>query len=447
MQRLTIAMLATALILSACGGSEPEAAPTTATPSSEAAVTSVSRPPETLRQTTTSSTTTTTTKPPAPPPQLSIEGAGPLLLALMRDLYTAPAPVLPSEEGKAKAPPVTTGDQQNQGKANKKKAPSHPRPKVPTTNENLAELLGMRTLVTNPMKGRAEVATLESGVIAVVQVGRDITLAVKDPDWKIVGGWWPSFDMKGARVGKFPKLVAVIGSDARPDDDPATALADSIHIIGLDGTGAGGSLGIPRDSWESLSTGGTSKINAALARGGPDAMMETLENTTGLDLDGYLLTGFSGFEAMVDILGGVQITLDEPMVDSGSHADFDAGKHLMDGVMALAFSRTRKTLFTGDFERQVNGGVVLKAATAVVRELGVMSIPSLIKKSEEHFLTDLSAEELLLFSVSAYLSDLDKIGNDVADGTTGSAGGPSVVFLLPSADDQFADMADGVLDD
>ncbi|MGC2240218.1 MAG: hypothetical protein WA726_05230, partial [Acidimicrobiia bacterium] len=50
--------------------------------------------------------------------------------------------------------------------------------------------------------------------VAVVEAGEDVTLAVADPTWRIVGGWWPSVGIE-AVLGAFPKRVAVIGSDAR----------------------------------------------------------------------------------------------------------------------------------------------------------------------------------------------------------------------------------------
>ena len=45
--------------------------------------------------------------------------------------------------------------------------------------------------------------------------------------------------------------------------------ADSLHIVAFDGRGGGGVLGIPRDSYVPLASGGSGKINSALTFGGP----------------------------------------------------------------------------------------------------------------------------------------------------------------------------------
>ena len=91
---------------------------------------------------------------------------------------------------------------------------------------------------------------------------------------------------------------------------PESSRADSIHLVALDGLGHGGVLGIPRDSWVRISGGGMSKINASLSTGGPAVMLQTVADVTGLNLDGYVLTGFTGFQEMVgNVLGGVDIEL------------------------------------------------------------------------------------------------------------------------------------------
>src|SRR5690606_35602853 len=122
----------------------------------------------------------------------------------------------------------------------------------------------------------------------------------------VVGGWWPSMGVD-QELGEFPKIVAVVGSDARPNERRDATRADSIHFVGLDGSGKAGVVGVPRDSWVPIAGGGRNKINAALALGGPGAMMETFADLTGLEFDGYLLTGFAGFESLIDILGGLDI--------------------------------------------------------------------------------------------------------------------------------------------
>ena len=50
---------------------------------------------------------------------------------------------------------------------------------------------------------------------------------------------------------------------------------------------------------------GTRKINEALLHG-PDLMVKTVEQLTGVAIDGYVLTGFAGFQDLVNAVGGIR---------------------------------------------------------------------------------------------------------------------------------------------
>src|SRR5579884_1045193 len=104
--------------------------------------------------------------------------------------------------------------------------------------------------------------------------------------------------------------ILVIGSDARPGQDVRHSNGDSIHLVGVDpGTGAGTIVGFPRDSWVAIPGHGTGKINSSLALGGPELMAQTVRQLTGLPVDYYFLTGFDGFQKIVDQVGGVDVNV------------------------------------------------------------------------------------------------------------------------------------------
>jgi hypothetical protein len=81
----------------------------------------------------------------------------------------------------------------------------------------------------------------------------------------------------------------------------------------------------------------------------------------------------------------------------------------------------------------------------MVKTMGVSAIPDLMARSWGMYSTDMSAEELLTLAAAITLVDPAQVGNVVAAGSPGMAGAASVVFLHDSADDTFADMADGRL--
>jgi LCP family protein required for cell wall assembly len=369
--------------------------------------------PTTTVAPTTSTTTTTTTIPTTTTTLLPVEGEGvdPELISLVRALYELP-------EG-----------------ADSMAAPA-----------SVVEGFAAAEDPTDPTLAAAHVGVVEEGPrLAVVQAGDDITLAVADPDWRVVGGWWPSHQV-GTHLGEFPKTIAVVGSDARPNEDRETTRSDSIHFVTLDGEGSAAVVGLPRDSWVTIPGRGTTKVNAALSIGGPELMMDTFTELTGVEFDGYLLTGFVGFQQMIEVIGGLEIDVPRALNDRAAKASIEAGLQVLGANDALAFARVRKALPDGDFGRQANGGLALIAAASMVKAMGVSAIPDLIARSWDMYSTDMTAEELLTLAAAITLFEPEQTVNVVAAGSAGSAGAASVVFLRDAAYETFADMADGRLD-
>jgi hypothetical protein len=79
----------------------------------------------------------------------------------------------------------------------------------------------------------------------------------------------------------------------------------------------------------------------------------------------------------------------------------------------------------------------------MVRGLGPQAVPGLLQTAEPYFITDLTPEQLLTFSVLAIKANLDEMPNFVAAGSPGRAGAASVVYLADSAYATFEDLKDG----
>ncbi|MCY4622098.1 MAG: LCP family protein [bacterium] len=145
-----------------------------------------------------------------------------------------------------------------------------------------------------------------------------------------------------------PVTFLVIGGDTReglPDeleinDRLDGNRADVIMLATLDGDTAR-VLSLPRDLQVDLGEYGVVKLNAALALGGGDLMVSTVEELTGVQIDHYVEMDFYGFASIVDALGGVEITFAYPARDLKSGLDVEAGTQLLDGKQALAYARSR----------------------------------------------------------------------------------------------------------
>jgi LCP family protein required for cell wall assembly len=249
-------------------------------------------------------------------------------------------------------------------------------------------------------------------------------------------------------AGKRAMFVLAIGSDARPGvcEPVERCLADSIHLIGINPRRAGASiLGFPRDSYVPIPGVGTQKINNALFAGGPELVVQTVEELVGVDIDSYFLTSFAGLKKMVNSVDGIEVEIPYAMNDPSSGAVFEAGPQTLDGKQALAFARNRKSTPNGDFSRSENQGLVMLGALEQFRKdirRDPFSLFTWIVSGIEHIQTDLSAVELYQLSMAALSLNPNKVVNRVTPGGIGSAGGASIVTLGGEADAVFADIAD-----
>jgi LCP family protein required for cell wall assembly len=247
-----------------------------------------------------------------------------------------------------------------------------------------------------------------------------------------------------------PLFVLVIGSDARPDQPMLSTRGDSLHIVSVNpGLRRGAIVGIPRDSYVSIPGHGTSKINAALFYGGPDLVVRTVEQLTGVHLDAYLVTGFEGFHHLIDAIGGLHLTVPYPMDDANSGAHFRPGPTHLNGRQALAFSRDRHDVPGGDFGRSMNQGRVLVATLRALRSSFAKDpgrlLPWLVAASR-FIKTDLSLSQMGELLLSASTFSPGRIRNTVVSGSGAVVGGQDVVRLGSSAFAVFRDLRhDGVL--
>jgi LCP family protein required for cell wall assembly len=111
------------------------------------------------------------------------------------------------------------------------------------------------------------------------------------------------------------------------------------------------------------------KLNAAIFEGGPPLLVRTIQNLTGVRVDHYLQVDFEGFKAMVNKLGGVDVCLAKAAKEHDSGINLSAGRHHINGDVALAFVRQRKGLPNGDIDRikrqqQFIGAIIRKVLSA-----------------------------------------------------------------------------------
>jgi LCP family protein required for cell wall assembly len=237
---------------------------------------------------------------------------------------------------------------------------------------------------------------------------------------------------QGVDVGRDVIWVLAVGSDARPGEDMTRTRGDALQLIGINTrTGAASAIGIPRDSWVSIPGHGSNRVNAALYFGGPETLGRTVGNLVGVQPQYVFVTRFPFFEDMIDSIGG--ITVQNPRFFSDSNLKpegFRAGRIHLNGYGAMAFSRIRKTLPGGDFDRSANQQRTLRGIQARIRERA--DVPGFIERgvmtvmSKMH--TNVPPAELFRLAQAIAQVDPRKITTCVVQGGIGNIGGASVVI-------------------
>ena len=227
---------------------------------------------------------------------------------------------------------------------------------------------------------------------------------------------------------------------------------DTIMLVYRPVTGKPVLVSLPRDSYVAIPGNGENKINAAYAIGGPDLLVQTVEQDTGLRVDGYAEVGFGGFVSVIDALDGIRMCVPAAIQDRDSHLDLKKGCQTMDGTTALGYVRMRKADPRGDLgrverQRQMLAAVAAKAASPAtvlnpVRYWRLCtSTASAVKVGQDTTIVDSARAALALRTVSA--GDGLTLTVPVSNPGYSSPVGSAVLWDESAAQDMFAEIARG----
>ena len=241
------------------------------------------------------------------------------------------------------------------------------------------------------------------------------------------------------------QFLLLIGSDLRPG--VGGSRGDALHVLAVNPKLHKGTiLNIPRDTCASIPGRGSGKINAANAYGGPQLMAATINQLLGVHITYSVLVDFAGFGALVNGVGGVNLTPSANMSDHDSGAYFQAGiPYHLDGGGALAFSRDRHDFPRGDIQRTANQATLILAAMAQLRQragspTGAFHLLGLLGTNAT--MTGVSLTDLYRLGRLAQSINPANIRN-----YTIPVGGGNCLPLLGGAADAFHDFADdGVME-
>ena len=170
-----------------------------------------------------------------------------------------------------------------------------------------------------------------------------------------------------------------------------------------------------RDTYVKLpGTYGMNKLNAAYLIGGFDMLDRCLKENFGVRVDHNIEVDFSGFKAVIDAMGGIDIelTAKEAEIVEGDQV---VGMNHLDGGQALMYARIRK--IDDDFERTNRQRKVLTVLFEKIKTMNLIELLLLSNELLPMITTDMTDEELLeyMLKYAPLLGELKIITQSVPD--------------------------------
>ncbi len=149
------------------------------------------------------------------------------------------------------------------------------------------------------------------------------------------------------------------------------------------------------------------KLNAVYSLFGIEELKRQLTKLTGYRIDKYILIDMYAFIDVIDIIGGVDLTLDKAVIDP-SYKVFEEGKwstlyykpgnYHLNGRQALRLARSRH--YSSDFERAKRQHLILDALKQKALSMGVGEADKIVKIAQtvlSHTETDITPQDALTY--------------------------------------------------
>jgi len=188
-------------------------------------------------------------------------------------------------------------------------------------------------------------------------------------------------------------------------------------------------VSIPRDLYVEIPGHGAGRINSAhfwgereREGGGPALAMQTVSSSFRVSVDHFVRVDFDGFRAIIDALGGIDIAVENRLVDNAyptedygtTRIEIPAGLQRMDGETALRYVRSRH--MSSDFDRAARQQQVVVALAERLSDPRVwIRVPALLGVAAGSVDADLSGWALAQLAFTALRVGPEGIEHHVID--------------------------------
>lgn len=203
--------------------------------------------------------------------------------------------------------------------------------------------------------------------------------------------------------------ILLIGQDSR--DKYTLGRSDTIMVLSINkDTKKIAITSIMRDSYVSIPGYGNRRINAAYANGGPDLLIDTIEQNFKINIDSYVSVNFYSFMDVVEAVGGIDVTLTDKearvcneclaemnkLLGDEKGADYldGAGNYHLNGKQALAYARIRH-VGNSDYDRTERQRAVLEQVFNKAKDQNLAELNDTLNIVLPKLLTDISEQDML----------------------------------------------------
>lgn len=209
--------------------------------------------------------------------------------------------------------------------------------------------------------------------------------------------------------------ILLLGVDERPSEGDV-GRSDTTMIATIDFKNNQLKLtSLMRDMYVNIPGYGYGKFNQAYANGGIELVIQTIASNFGIKLDGYATVNFYAFVDIIDILGGVEIDINQDEYEwiqanckSKTLLAIKPGLQNLNGYQALLYSRLR---FVGnnDFERTDRQRRVLSTLFDKLKTQSYGAMVRVMTSALNHVKTDLSMGEIQSLAYNVLQMNVDEI--------------------------------------
>lgn len=189
-----------------------------------------------------------------------------------------------------------------------------------------------------------------------------------------------------------PEIYALFGVDTQEGDE---GRSDCILLLSLaEDTGTIRMCSIARDTLVTIPGEGTrTKLGHAYALGGPELALATINENFGLSVTRYATVNFNQMAELVDLMGGVEVSLTQAEWRYLGLAEPYLGEKRLDGEEALCYCRIRS--LDSDDARTARQRRLIIAMLEQVRSVPRSQLPQLLGQGVRLCRTNIGLGELL----------------------------------------------------